>query len=124
VSKSTEHNEFLFYDEGAGKVRVLVVGLPDGRTYEIEHYNLDAILSVGYRANSRKAVQFRQWASRVLREYLIKGFAMDDERLKQGTDLFGKDYFDELLERIREIRASERRFYQKIRVCCNRYDCG
>lgn len=80
----------------------------------IEHYNLDVILSVGYRANSLKAVRFRQWASRVLREFLIKGFAMDDERLKQGKQLFGKDYFDELLDRIRSIRASERRFYQKV----------
>jgi len=86
----------------------------DGKTYQVEHYNLDAILSVGFRVNSRKAVLFRQWAYKVLREYLIKGFAMDDERLKQGNQLFGKDYFDELLERIRDIRASERRFYQKV----------
>lgn len=80
----------------------------------LEYYNLDAILSVGYRVNSLKAVRFRQWASSVLKEYLIKGFAMDDDRLKQGKQLFDKDYFDELLERIRDIRASERRFYQKI----------
>ncbi len=86
----------------------------DGKTYQVDHYNLDAILSVGFRVNSRKAILFRQWAYKVLREYLIKGFAMDDERLKQGSQLFGKDYFDELLERIREIRASERRFYQKV----------
>ena len=86
----------------------------DGKTYQVDHYNLDAILSVGYRVNSRKAIQFRRWASEVLKEYLIKGFAMDDERLKKGKQLFGKDYFEELLERIREIRASERRFYQKI----------
>ncbi len=81
---------------------------------EIEHYNLDVILAVGYRANSLKAIRFRQWASRILKEYLVKGFAMDDDRLKQGKQLFGQDYFDELLERIREIRASERRFYQKV----------
>ena len=87
---------------------------PDGKTYQVEHYNLDAILSVGFRVNSRKAVQFRRWAYKILREYLIKGFAMDDDRLKQGIQLFGKDYFEELLERIREIRASERRFYQKV----------
>lgn len=86
----------------------------DGKTYQVEHYNLDVILSVGFRVNSRKAIQFRQWAYRVLKEYLIKGFTLDDERLKQGNQLFGKDYFDELLERIREIRASERRFYQKV----------
>lgn len=86
----------------------------DGKSYNVLHYDLDAILSVGYRVNSRKAVQFRQWASLILREYLVKGFAMDDDRLKQGTQLIGKDYFDELLERIRDIRASERRFYQKV----------
>jgi len=86
----------------------------DGKTYQVEHYNLDAIVSVGFRVNSRKATQFRIWARKVLREFLIKGFAMDDERLKQGTQMFGKDYFDELLERIRDIRASERRFYQKV----------
>ncbi len=81
---------------------------------EIDFFNLDAIISLGYRVNSQQATQFRIWATKTLREYIIKGFAMDDERLKQGSDLFGKDYFDELLERIREIRASERRFYQKI----------
>lgn len=85
-----------------------------GGEYEVNFYNLDAIISVGYRVNSYKATQFRRWATTVLREYLIKCFAMDDERLKQGGQLFGKDYFDELLERIREIRASEHRFYQKI----------
>ena len=80
----------------------------------IEYYNLDVIISVGYRVNSAQATKFRIWATKTLKEYLIKGFALDDERLKQGGTLFGKDYFDELLERIREIRASERRFYQKI----------
>jgi hypothetical protein len=77
-------------------------------------YNLDVIISVGYRVNSYQATQFRIWATKTLKEYLIKGFALDDERLKQGGQLFGQDYFDELLERIREIRASERRFYQKV----------
>lgn len=80
---------------------------------EVAFYNLDAIISVGYRVNSTQATQFRIWATKTLREYIIKGFVLDDERLKNGTH-FGKDYFDELLERIREIRASERRFYQKI----------
>ncbi|MRG77967.1 MAG: cell filamentation protein Fic [ANME-2 cluster archaeon] len=80
---------------------------------EMEFYNLDAIIAVGYRVNSYQATQFRIWATKTLKEYIIKGFVMDDERLKQGK-LFGKDYFEELLERIREIRASERRFYQKI----------
>ena len=81
---------------------------------EVEFYNLDAIIAVGYRVNSYQATQFRIWATHTLREFIIKGFVLDDERLKQGKQVFGKDYFDELLERIREIRASERRFYQKI----------
>lgn len=80
---------------------------------EVDFYNLDAIIAVGYRVNSRQATQFRIWATHILREFIIKGFALDDERLKQGKR-FGKDYFDELIERIREIRASERRFYLKI----------
>jgi len=79
----------------------------------IDFYNLDAIIAVGYRVNSYQATQFRIWSTKTLREFIIKGFVLDDERLKQGRR-FGKDYFDELLERIREIRASERRFYQKI----------
>ena len=83
-------------------------------TREVEFYNLDAIIAVGYRVNSYQATQFRIWATKTLKEFIIKGFVMDDERLKQGKRVFGKDYFDELLERIREIRASERRFYQKI----------
>ena len=81
---------------------------------KMEFYNLDAIISVGYRVNSYQATQFRIWATRTLKEYMIKGFVLDDERLKQANRVFGKDYFEELLERIREIRASERRFYQKI----------
>lgn len=80
---------------------------------DLDFYNLDAIIAVGYRVNSYQATQFRIWATKTLKEFIIKGFVMDDERLKQGKH-FGKDYFDELLERIREIRASERRFYQKI----------
>jgi len=80
---------------------------------EVEFYNLDAILSVGYRVNSSKATQFRIWATKILREYIIKGFVMDDDRLKNGQ-YFGKDYFQELLERVRSIRASERRIYQQI----------
>lgn len=85
----------------------------DGKTYQVTFYNLDAILSVGYRVNSAKATQFRIWASQILKEYIIKGFAMDDDRLKNGKH-FGKDYFKELLERVRSIRASERRIYQQI----------
>jgi hypothetical protein len=91
-------------------------GAIEGKTQEntVKYYNLDVIISVGYRVKSQRGTQFRIWATKVLREYIIKGFAMNDQRLKQGSTLFGNDYFDELLERIREIRASERRFYQKI----------
>lgn len=81
---------------------------------ELEYYNLDAIISVGYRVNSTKATQFRIWSTNTLKEFIIKGFVLDDERLKQGQTVFGKDYFRELLERIRSIRASERRIYQQI----------
>ncbi len=85
----------------------------DGKNYQTQFYNLDAVIAVGYRVNSHQATQFRIWATNTLKEFIIKGFVLDDERLKQGRK-FGKDYFDELVERIREIRASERRFYQKI----------
>ena len=84
------------------------------QTKDVRFYNLDAIISVGYRVNSRRATAFRIWATGILREYMIKGFAMDDERLKQGQTLFGKDYFRELLERVRSIRASERRIWQQV----------
>ncbi|GAB2840901.1 virulence RhuM family protein [Ferruginibacter profundus] len=84
-------------------------------TRSVDFYNLDVIIAVGYRVNSYQATQFRIWATRILREYLIKGFALDDERLKQGNNLFNKDFFKELLDRIREIRASEKMFYEKIR---------
>ena len=97
----------------ASVVAKLATTAADGKTYQVEHFNLDVIIAVGYRVNSRQATQFRIWATQILREFIIKGFALDDERLKQGKR-FGKDYFDELLERIREIRASERRFYLKI----------
>ncbi|MBU2507980.1 MAG: virulence RhuM family protein [Bacteroidetes bacterium] len=83
-------------------------------TRNLDFYNLDAIISVGYRVNSYQATQFRIWATKTLKEYIIKDFVLDDEKLKQGNKVFDKDYFDELLERIREIRASERRFYQRI----------
>jgi hypothetical protein len=86
----------------------------DGKTYKTKFYNLDAIISVGYRVNSKQATKFRIRATKILKEYLIKGFAMDDERLKNPNQPFGKDYFDEQLERIRAIRMSERRFYQKL----------
>lgn len=85
----------------------------DGKMYKTKFYNLDAIISVGYRVNSSQATQFRIWATQILKEYIIKGFAMDDERLKNGR-FFGKDYFKELLERVRSIRSSERRIYQQV----------
>lgn len=86
----------------------------DGKTYNTQFYNLDAIISVGYRVNSVQATRFRQWATQILNEYIRKGFVLNDDRLKQGADLFGKDYFRELLERVRSIRASERRIWQQI----------
>ena len=86
----------------------------DGKKYETQFYNLDAIISVGYRVNSSQATAFRIWATERLKEYIIKGFTMDDERLKNPNNIFGKDYFEEQLARIRDIRSSERRFYQKI----------
>ncbi|MDR7211269.1 virulence RhuM family protein [Flavobacterium piscis] len=86
----------------------------DGKNYKVKHYSLDAIISVGYRVNSTKATQFRIWATQTLREYIIKGFVLDDNRLKQGQAIFGKDYFKELLQRVRSIRASERRIYQQV----------
>ena len=84
------------------------------QTHSVDFYHLDSIIAVGYRVNSLKATRFRQWATKILNEYITKGFAMDDERLKQGTAVFGKDYFRELLERVRSIRASERRIWQQI----------
>lgn len=100
----------------------------DGKKYKTKHYNLDAIISIGYRVNSASATHFRIWATQILKEYIIKGFAMDDERLKNPNQPFGKDYFDEQLERIRDIRASERRFYQKITdiyaQCSSDYDAN
>src|ERR1017187_9674389 len=109
IYKSYELNEMATIR----KIRIVQTEGSREVAREVDFYNLDAIIAVGHRVNSREATQFRIWATQVLREYLIKGFVMDDERLKQGKR-FGKDYFDELLERIRSIRASERRFYLKI----------
>jgi hypothetical protein len=94
-------------------VSILETTADDGKNYQTQYYNLDAVISVGYRVNSAQATQFRIWATALLKQYIIKGFAMDDERLKNGR-FFGKDYFRELLERVRSIRASERRIYQQI----------
>ncbi len=117
VPAITKHLKNIFAEGELAEtsvVSILETTAADGKTYKTRFYNLDAIIAVGYRVNSYQATQFRVWATKTLREFMIKGFALDDERLKQGKTLFGKDYFDELLERIREIRASERRFYQKV----------
>ena len=95
-------------------VSILETTAADGKRYNTNYYNLDAIIAVGYRVNSKKATMFRIWANRVLKEFIIKGYVMDDIRLREPENFFGKDYFEEQLERIRDIRSSERRFYQKI----------
>lgn len=94
-------------------VKYYLTTAQDGKKYKTKHYNLEMILAIGYRVRSHRGTQFRQWATERLNEYLVKGFTMDDERLKEMRN-FGEDYFDELLERIRDIRAPEKRFYQKI----------
>ncbi len=95
-------------------IRNFLITATDGKGYDTMHYNLDVVLAVGYRVNSKKATHFRIWATNILREFIQKGFVLDDERLKQGKKTFGVDYFRELLERVRSIRASERRIYQQI----------
>lgn len=95
-------------------IKDYLITAADGKQYHTKHYNLDMILAIGYRVRSPRGTQFRRWATETLREYLVKGFVLDDERLRSSETTFGRDYFDELLERIRDIRASERRFYQKI----------
>ena len=120
VSAISKHLKNIF-SEGeltqSATVSILeIVQIEGGRSIKrnVEFYNLDAIISVGYRINSAKATKFRIWATNVLKEFIKKGFVLDDERLKQGQNIFGKDYFTELLERVRSIRASERRIWQKI----------
>jgi len=115
-STITEHLKHIFTDgelDENSVCRDFRHTAEDGKNYTTKFYNLRAVTAVGYRVNSHRATEFRKWATEILHEYIIKGFAMDDERLKQGKH-FGQDYFDEMLERIREIRLSERRFYQKI----------
>lgn len=117
VRTVSEHLQNIFTSrelEISTTIRNFRTVVDSGKDYNINFYNLDAIISVGYRVSSYQATQFRRWATTILREYLIKGFAMDDDRLKQGNQLFDKDYFDELLDRIRAIRASEKLFYRKI----------
>jgi len=110
LKKIFEDNEL---DEDS-VIRNFLITADDGKTYNTKHYNLSAIIAVGYKVNSERAVQFRKWATQVIEEFTIKGFAMDDERLKNDGTLLGKKYFEEQLQRIREIRLSERKFYQKI----------
>lgn len=110
------HIQKIFSDGELSELSVIRnfrITAADGKTYSTKHYNLSMIIAVGFKINNTRAVQFRKWANQIVHEYTIKGFVLDDERLKNGAK-FTKDYFDELLERIREIRASERRFYQKI----------
>ena len=95
-------------------IRKFRITASDGKSYDTNHYNLKTIIAVGNKVDSPKAVQFRKWANDIIEEYTIKGFAMDDERLKRGGTILTKQYFEQLLERIREIRLSERKFYQKI----------
>ena len=113
-SNISEHLTHIFDEEELNKAACMrKFGISEFSTKPTHFYNLDAIIAVGYRVNSKKATRFRQWATKTLKEYIQKGFVLNDELMKNGR-LFGKDYFDELLERIREIRASERRAYQKI----------
>jgi hypothetical protein len=113
----TKHLKNIFLDRELKENAVCAIfahTATDGKIYDTQFYNLDAIISVGYRVNSAKATQFRIWATQTLKEFIQKGFILDDERLKQGKDVFGKDYFLELLDRVRSIRASERRIWQQI----------
>lgn len=100
--------------EAGSVIRNFRITAADGKTYDTQHYNLSAIIAVGYKVNSERAVQFRKWATGIIESFTIKGYAMDDERLKNDGSILGKKYFEEQLQRIREIRLSERKFYQKI----------
>lgn len=111
------HLKKVFADselEESSVIRNFRITATDGKTYDTKHYNLAAIIAVGYKVNSERAVQFRKWATAIIETFTIKGFAMDDERLKHDGSILGKQYFEEQLQRIREIRLSERKFYQKI----------
>jgi len=111
------HLKTIFKDselEEASVIRNFRITAEDGKNYDTKHYNLSAIIAVGYKVNSERAVQFRKWATTIIESFTIKGFAMDDERLKSDGSILTKQYFEEQLQRIREIRLSERKFYQKI----------
>ena len=115
VRTISEHLKNIFASEELAEdsvIRKFRITATDGKNYSTQHYSLDAIISVGYRVNSLRATQFRQWATQILREFAIKGYVMDRQRMENGA-FHGEDYFERLLEEIREIRLSERRFYQK-----------
>lgn len=117
VRTISEHLQKIFKDnelQDDTVIRKFRITASDGKNYNTQHYNLSAIIAVGYKVNSERAVQFRKWATQIVQEFTIKGFAMDDERLKNDGTILGKKYFEEQLQRIREIRLSERKFYQKI----------
>jgi hypothetical protein len=117
VRTINDHLQKIFSDSELQKdsvVRNFRITASDGKNYNTQHYNVSAIIAVGYKVNSERAVQFRKWATQIVQEFTIKGFAMDDERLKNDGTILGKKYFEEQLQRIREIRLSERKFYQKI----------
>jgi hypothetical protein len=117
VRTINEHLQKIFKDnelQNDAVIRNFRITASDGKNYDTQHYNLSAIIAVGYKVNSERAVQFRKWATQIVQEFTIKGFAMDDERLKNDGTILGKKYFEEQLQRIREIRLSERKFYQKI----------
>jgi hypothetical protein len=117
VRTTNYHLKTIFADselEEDAVIQRFRITASDGKTYDTKHYNLSAIIAVGYKVNSERAVQFRRWATRVVEELTIKGFAMDDERLERGGSVLSDRYFEEQLQRVREIRLSERKFYQKI----------
>ena len=117
VRTISDHLQKIFTDNELSQdsvIRKFRITATDGKNYETKHYNLSAIIAVGYKVNSERAVQFRRWATQIVQEFTIKGFTMDDERLKNDGTILGKKYFEEQLQRIREIRLSERKFYQKI----------
>ena len=117
VRTVNEHLKNIFADselQEEAVIRKFRITASDGKNYNTNHYNLSAIIAVGYKVNSERAVQFRKWATGIIKEYTIKAYVMDDERLKNDGSILGKKYFEEQLERIREIRLSERKFYQKI----------
>ena len=117
VRTVSEHLKKIFADNELAEdsvIRKFRITAADGKTYNTQHYNLSAIIAVGYKVNSERAVQFRKWATHIIKEYTIKAYVMDDERLKNDGSILGKQYFEEQLQRIREIRLSERKFYQKI----------